>query len=51
MGNVIKFEATVKEKGANKRIVEVIGYDGGCKVFSGEFICYILEKHVLKAKK
>ena len=51
MGNVIKFEATVKEKEAIKRIVEVIGYDGDSKVFSGEFICYILEKHVLEAKK
>ncbi len=47
-GEKILFEGTVKEKKERKRFVEVIGKNEKDEiVFSGEFVCYILEKHVL----
>lgn len=48
VGEKILFEGIVKEKEGRKRFVEVIGKNQKDEiVFSGVFVCYILEKHVL----
>ncbi len=48
VGEKILFEGTVKEKDGKKRFVEVIGKNEKDEIiFSGIFVCYVLERHVL----
>ncbi len=48
-GEKLIFEGVVNKKEGKKRFVEVVGKNEKDEiVFSGEFICYILERHVLE---
>ncbi len=51
VGEILYFEGIVKSKDGKKREVEVIGKNQKDQiVFQGNFICFILEKHVLDKK-
>ena len=48
-GESVTLLAKVAETGGKRRRVDVEGVDeGGAKVFSGVFTCFVLEKHVLE---
>ncbi|WP_201352983.1 hotdog domain-containing protein [Hydrogenimonas urashimensis] len=50
VGDRIVFEATELYKEARKRNIHVVGYFEDIKVFEGEFMAVVLERHVLKLK-
>ncbi len=47
-GDVVRAHAQAKEMEGKKRRVQVDVFLGEKKVFEGEFICFVLDKHVLK---
>jgi uncharacterized protein (TIGR00369 family) len=48
-GDAVTLRAKVAEADGKRRRVEVEGVDeAGAKVFSGNFSCFVLEKHVLE---
>ncbi|MEW6261186.1 MAG: hotdog domain-containing protein [Thermodesulfobacteriota bacterium] len=47
VGEVIEARAQVVSEQGRKRVVEVQAFRGEQIVFSGTFICFVLEKHVL----
>ena len=50
VGDVVIFEAKELYREARKRNIHVIGYFEDIKVFEGEFMAVVLERHVLKLK-
>ncbi|WP_300361688.1 hotdog domain-containing protein [Hydrogenimonas sp.] len=50
VGDRIVFEANELYKEARKRNIHVVGYFEDIKVFEGEFMAVVLERHVLKLK-
>lgn len=48
IGDTVLAEAIVEEIKGKKSVVKVIVTRGSDQVFSGEFTCFILERHVLK---
>jgi uncharacterized protein (TIGR00369 family) len=46
-GQKVVAEAKTKTVEGKKHTVSVIAFTGETKVFEGEFICFVLEKHVL----
>ena len=50
VGDVVKFKAQVRHQEGRKRNVYVKGFVHDIKVFEGEFMTVITEKHVLKLK-
>ncbi len=50
VGDRIVFEAKELYKEARKRNVHVVGFFEDIKVFEGEFMAVVLERHVLKLK-
>ncbi|WP_456380629.1 hotdog domain-containing protein [Hydrogenimonas sp.] len=50
VGDKIVFEAKELYKETRKRNIRVIGYFEDIKVFEGEFMAVVLERHVLKLK-
>jgi uncharacterized protein (TIGR00369 family) len=47
-GDIMKAVARVAEKTKNKRVVQVEVKVDDRTVFTGELVCYVLEKHVLE---
>jgi acyl-coenzyme A thioesterase PaaI-like protein len=47
VGEEVEFEGGVEKREGKKVIVNVVGRRGEEKVFEGEFLCVVLEKHVL----
>jgi len=47
VSQVVVLEAKVKETTGKKRVVDVVGKVEDKEVFKGEFVCFVLEKHVL----
>jgi acyl-coenzyme A thioesterase PaaI-like protein len=48
-GDSVTLHAKVAENSGKRRRVDVEGVDGsGAKVFSGNFTCFVLERHVLE---
>jgi len=47
VSQVVVLEAKVKETKGKKRVVDVVGKVEDKEVFKGEFVCFVLEKHVL----
>jgi len=47
VSQVVVLEAKVKESKGKKRVVDVVGKVEKKEVFKGEFVCFVLEKHVL----
>ena len=48
-GESVNLHAKIAETGGKRRRVDVEGVDdGGAKVFSGVFTCFVLERHVLE---
>jgi len=47
VSEVVILEAKVKEAKGKKRVVDVVGKVEDKEVFKGEFVCFVLEKHVL----
>ncbi|MCP4181002.1 MAG: PaaI family thioesterase [bacterium] len=47
VNDIIDIEAMVKEVKENKYIVSVRGKVSSSNVFEGEFICFVLKKHIL----
>ena len=50
VGDTVVFEAKELYKEARKRNIHVVGYFEDIKVFEGEFMAVVLERHVLKLK-
>ncbi len=50
VGDRVVFEAKELFKEARKRNIHVVGYFEDIKVFEGEFMAVVLERHVLKLK-
>ena len=50
VGDRVVFEAKELYKEARKRNIHVVGYFEDIKVFEGEFMAVVLERHVLKLK-
>ncbi len=50
VGDVVVFKARVRHKEGRKRNVHVKGFVENIKVFEGEFVTVITEKHILKIK-
>ncbi|WP_353662371.1 hotdog domain-containing protein [Hydrogenimonas sp. SS33] len=50
VGDKVVFEAKELFREARKRNIHVIGYFEDIKVFEGEFMAVVLERHVLKLK-
>ena len=47
VGDELVADAEILERSGNKRLVQVAVRRDGETVFDGEFLCYVLEKHVL----
>ena len=47
VSQVVVLEAKVKEAKGKKRVVDVVGKVEDREVFKGEFVCFVLEKHIL----
>ena len=50
VGDMIVFEAKELYREARKRNIHVVGYFEDIKVFEGEFMAVVLDRHVLKLK-
>ena len=50
LGDVVLFKASVRQKEGRKRNVQVRAFVHDIKVFEGEFMTVITERHVLKLK-
>ncbi|BDY12137.1 hotdog domain-containing protein [Hydrogenimonas cancrithermarum] len=50
VGDKVVFDAKELYKEARKRKIHVVGYFEDIKVFEGEFMAVVLERHVLKLK-
>ena len=50
VGDVVLVKAQVRHKEGRKRNVQVKAFIGDIKIFEGEFMTVITEKHVLKLK-
>jgi len=48
VGDSVRFRAEVREEKGRKRTVTVTGDVEGKSVFEGEFVCFVLERHVLE---
>jgi len=51
VGDEVIFEATLKEVQNKKHIVDVIAKVKDKEVFSGEFVTFVLDSHILEPKK
>ena len=49
VGDVVTADAEILERSGIKRLVQVAVTREGERVFDGEFVCYVLERHVLDA--
>ena len=49
VSQVVVLEAKVKEAKGKKRVVDVVGKVEDKEVFNGEFVCFVLDGHVLKS--
>lgn len=47
VGDALVADAEILERTGNKRLVQVAVKRNGETVFDGEFVCYVLDRHVL----
>ncbi|AOY59607.1 MULTISPECIES: thioesterase, FlK family [Desulfococcus] len=46
-GETVTAEASVIEESGKKRVVRVTASSGSVRVFEGEMVCFVLDRHVL----